>query len=57
MTKAKGASTEPALTVIGDRTLLAWSEAQGGRNQGDIFLATIETASLHVLDPVGGREL
>ncbi len=55
LTSGKGASSEPQLLVLGDKTLLAWSETGEAREQGDIHLTTLETASLRVIDR--GREL
>ena len=55
LTTTKGASTEPQLVLVGDKTLVAWSETGDGRDQGDIHLATLETASMRIIDR--GREI
>jgi len=55
LTSIKGSANEPQLAVLGDKTLVAWSETADGREQGEIHVAILETATMKVLDQ--GREL
>jgi hypothetical protein len=51
ITHAKGAATEPRLSVSGERVWLAWSEAPEGGAAADIRLALVALGSL---EPIGG---